>query len=55
VVLDPFFGTGTVGSVAQRLGRDWIGIELSPAYAQLAARRLEDARRRTAGSAATAA
>jgi modification methylase len=27
VVLDPFFGTGTTGAVARRLGRKWIGIE----------------------------
>ena len=27
VVLDPFFGTGTTGAVARRLGRLWIGIE----------------------------
>jgi DNA modification methylase len=40
LVLDPFFGTGTVGAVAQRLGRDWIGIELNPDYAQLSWRRL---------------
>jgi len=40
VVLDPFFGTGTVGKVAERLGRDWLGIELNPAYAALAERRL---------------
>ena len=40
LVLDPFFGTGTVGVVAERLGRDWLGIELSPEYAQLAWERL---------------
>jgi site-specific DNA-methyltransferase (adenine-specific) len=40
VVLDPFFGSGTVGVVAQRLGRDWIGIELNPTYAELARARL---------------
>jgi site-specific DNA-methyltransferase (adenine-specific) len=40
IVLDPFFGTGTVGVVAQRLGRDWLGIELNPEYCQLAWKRL---------------
>lgn len=40
VVLDPFFGSGTVGVVAQSLGRDWLGIELNPAYVELAQRRL---------------
>lgn len=38
-VLDPFFGSGTVGEVAQNLGRQWLGIELSPAYAKLQERR----------------
>jgi hypothetical protein len=42
LVLDPFFGTGTVGVVAQRLGRDWLGIELNPTYVALARQRLED-------------
>ena len=32
VVLDPFFGTGTTGAVAKRLGRHFIGIEREPAY-----------------------
>lgn len=40
VVLDPFFGAGTVGLVAERHGRDWIGIELNPAYAKLAEKRI---------------
>lgn len=40
LVLDPFFGTGTVGAVAERLGRDWLGVELSPEYAELAWQRL---------------
>jgi site-specific DNA-methyltransferase (adenine-specific) len=46
VVLDPFFGTGTVGLVAARHRRDWLGVELSPAFAHLAERRL---RRATCG------
>jgi len=44
VVLDPFFGTGTVGVVAEQLGRDWIGIELNPAYAAMAEERIARAR-----------
>ena len=40
VVLDPFFGAGTVGLVAEVLGRDWIGIEISPEYRDLASNRL---------------
>lgn len=40
IVLDPFFGTGTVGLVARELGRDWLGIELNPAYVRLAEQRL---------------
>lgn len=41
VVLDPFMGSGTVGVVAHRLGRDFIGIELSPEYVAMAEKRLE--------------
>jgi DNA modification methylase len=44
VVLDPFFGSGTVGVVAEKYGRDWIGIELNPDYAKLAMSRIEDER-----------
>ncbi len=39
-VLDPFFGTGTTGAVAKRLGRGFVGIERDPAYAALAAERI---------------
>jgi DNA modification methylase len=39
LVLDPFFGSGTVGQVAQRLGRKWIGCDLQEAYAPMQARR----------------
>jgi hypothetical protein len=39
-VLDPFAGSGTTGLVAERLGRAFIGIELNPAYVEMASRRL---------------
>jgi site-specific DNA-methyltransferase (cytosine-N4-specific) len=39
VVLDPFFGSGTVGQVAQALGRRWLGCEINPEYAALQERR----------------
>ncbi len=41
VVLDPFFGTGTTGAVARRLGRQWIGCEREPAYRTVARERIE--------------
>ncbi len=40
VVLDPFFGTGTTGAVAKRLGRDWIGCERDPIYCEVAEERI---------------
>ena len=39
IVLDPFFGSGTTGWVAQRLGRKWIGIELNAKYIKIAEKR----------------
>jgi DNA modification methylase len=39
IVLDPFFGSGTVGRVAESLDRRWLGIELVPDYAEIIARR----------------
>lgn len=40
-VLDPFFGAGTTGLVADRLQRNCIGIELNPAYAEIARKRIQ--------------
>ncbi len=40
-VLDPFFGSGTAGLVAQQLGRRYVGIELHREYVELAAERLK--------------
>jgi DNA modification methylase len=39
-VLDPFFGAGTTGLVAEQLDRRWIGCELNPEYVEIARRRI---------------
>src|SRR5258708_4055539 len=41
-ILDPFFGTGTTGAVARRLGRRFIGLERDPGYAAIARRRIAE-------------
>jgi DNA modification methylase len=41
VVLDPFAGSGTVGCVALKLGREFVGIELNPDYCTLARESIE--------------
>jgi DNA modification methylase len=41
IVLDPFFGAGTTGLVARRLGRGFVGIELNPENCRMAKRRIE--------------
>ena len=40
LVLDPFFGSGTTGAVAKRLGRHYLGIERDPAYVEVAQARI---------------
>ena len=40
VVLDPFFGTGTTGAIARRLGREWIGCEREADYRKVAMKRI---------------
>lgn len=43
LVLDPFTGSGTTGAVASRLGRDFVGCELNPAYVEIARARIGSA------------
>jgi modification methylase len=40
IILDPFFGSGTTGAVAKRLGRHWIGIETDKDYISIAQQRI---------------
>ena len=42
LVLDPFFGAGTVGVVAEQLGVNWVGIELDEKTCEIAAKRLDE-------------
>lgn len=53
-VLDPFMGAGTVGVVAERLHRRWLGIELNPDYAHQAESRIDAARTADEGTPAAA-
>jgi site-specific DNA-methyltransferase (adenine-specific) len=46
LVLDPFFGAGSTAIAAERHDRDWVGIELNPAFAKLALARIEAERAR---------
>ncbi|MDJ0930291.1 site-specific DNA-methyltransferase [Breoghania sp.] len=40
VVLDPFFGTGTTGAVAKKLGRHFVGVERQRSYIEAAEKRI---------------
>jgi len=40
IVLDPFFGSGTVGLCCERAGRKWIGFELNEVYCDIIKRRV---------------
>jgi DNA modification methylase len=42
-VLDPFSGSGTTGEVALKLGRNYVGCEINPDYAQLSEKRISEA------------
>jgi len=41
LILDPFFGSGTTGAVAKKLGRNWIGIERDKKYIKVAQKRID--------------
>ena len=53
-VLDPFFGTGTTGAVARRMGRHFIGVEQDKTYAAAARKRIESVEPLPAGALALA-
>ena len=41
MILDPFFGSGTTGAVAKKLGRNFIGIERDRKYVKVAQKRID--------------
>jgi len=45
LILDPFMGSGTTAIAAKKLGRDFVGIEISPEYVELSKQRLNDSLR----------
>ena len=42
IIFDMFFGSGTVGVIAEKLNRKWIGIEISKEYCEIAKQRIEE-------------
>lgn len=55
IVLDPFMGSGTTAIAAEQLGRQWIGIELNPAFAALAGERIDEEQRKRKANMVSAA
>lgn len=47
VVLDPFMGSGTTAIAAEAMERDWVGIDISPAYCKMANERLTEYRKKS--------
>jgi len=39
-ILDPYMGSGTIADACEKLGRQWIGIEISEKYCEIAAKRI---------------
>lgn len=44
IIIDPFLGSGTTAVACERLGRSWIGIEISKEYCDIAVKRIEQER-----------
>ncbi|MBF0201368.1 MAG: site-specific DNA-methyltransferase [Desulfamplus sp.] len=42
IILDPFMGSGTTAIVAKKLNREFIGIDISPEYCEMAQERLKN-------------
>jgi site-specific DNA-methyltransferase (adenine-specific) len=55
LVLDPFIGSGTTAIAAERHGRNWLGVELNPAFARHAEKRIQAERQDTSSGARRAA
>jgi DNA modification methylase len=50
VVLDPFMGSGTTAVAAEKLGRNWLGVELNPDFGAAARNRITGAQPKSPSS-----